>query len=290
MALCRTATSSYCRRPAGLVGCGRPDAPPVLRALQRHIGSVRGVGTAAAVGAVASNPVMLENQLPGSPSTEWDINGCGDPTIQGFATRMSVLPGETLELKVLPDAPGYRVDLYRLGYYGGLGARKVGSVEPCVALPQAQPPPLVEAATGLVDCGNWAVSARWTVPAGSVSGLYVARLTRPEPSDQWRQDHTQTAGGAWMTGTAAGEAPPPSGRLPSHDIDDEARPEPGRPGWEHSYAANGLAGALRNPLREPRASHVYFVVRESEPRAAVLVQTNDTTWQVSCTSAHACAL
>ena len=29
-------------------------------------------------------------------------------------------------------------------------------------------------ATGLVDCGNWAESARWTVPADAVSGIYFA--------------------------------------------------------------------------------------------------------------------
>ena len=32
------------------------------------------------------------------------------------------------------------------------------------------------AATGLVDCGNWSVSASWAVPATAVSGIYVARL------------------------------------------------------------------------------------------------------------------
>ena len=34
-----------------------------------------------------------------------------------------------------------------------------------------------DAATGLVDCGNWAVSASWP-STGAVSGIYVAKLTR----------------------------------------------------------------------------------------------------------------
>ena len=41
----------------------------------------------------AKSPVALENELKGSPSTEWDINGAGDPTIQGFATEMSIAAG-----------------------------------------------------------------------------------------------------------------------------------------------------------------------------------------------------
>jgi hypothetical protein len=84
----------------------------------------------------AMNPIAAENALAGNDSSEWDVNGSGDPTIQGFSTRMSLCGGETLELKVDTDASNYRVDIYRLGYYGGLGARKVDTVSPCVVLPQ----------------------------------------------------------------------------------------------------------------------------------------------------------
>ena len=258
----------------------------MLHALQRHLrpSPASGLATAAPTDSGATNAVVAENLLPGSDSSEWDVNGAGDPTIQGFATRMSVLPGETVELKVdSSDATEYRVDIYRLGYYSGKGARKVDSVQPCVSLPQSQPPPVTHPPTGLVDCDNWAVSARWVVPADAVSGLYIARLTRPEPSKGWRQDNTQTAGGAWMTGApdAASASKPGYERLPAHDLDDEEQPVPNRTGWEHSYATNGVSGRLRNPIKEPRASHVYFVVRATPERVpAILVQTADTTWQV----------
>jgi hypothetical protein len=33
-----------------------------------------------------ANRIVAENCKPGNPSTEWDINGSGDPHIQGFAT------------------------------------------------------------------------------------------------------------------------------------------------------------------------------------------------------------
>ena len=32
--------------------------------------------------------------------------------------------------------------------------------------------------TGLIDCGNWSVSASWAVPSTAVSGLYLAHLVR----------------------------------------------------------------------------------------------------------------
>ena len=127
-----------------------------------------------------SNPIVVENSLPGNPPSEWDVDGAGDTTIQGFATDISVNKGQTIRFKVKTDATNYRLDIYRLGYYDGLGARFITSVLPSVALPQTQPDPIVDPSTGLVDCGNWAVSASWAVPASATSGVYIARLVRAD--------------------------------------------------------------------------------------------------------------
>ena len=35
------------------------------------------------------NRIVEENKLPGAPSTEWDVNGWGDPSIQGFGHDIS---------------------------------------------------------------------------------------------------------------------------------------------------------------------------------------------------------
>ncbi len=128
----------------------------------------------------AQNEIVLENALPGNPPSEWEVSGAGDPSIQGFATDISVDQGGTIEFKVDTDAAAYRIDIYRLGWYGGNGARKVATVLPSVLLPQLQPTPLYDGATGLTDCGNWAVSASWAVPSTAVSGIYVARLVRTD--------------------------------------------------------------------------------------------------------------
>ena len=128
--------------------------------------------------ACASNPIVCENNLAGAPASEWDVSFSGDPTIQGFATEFSVVPGQVQRFKIDTTSSNYTIDIYRMGYYGGFGARKVATISPSAALPQAQPICLTNTTTGLVDCGNWGESASWTVPAGAVSGIYFAKPTR----------------------------------------------------------------------------------------------------------------
>jgi N,N-dimethylformamidase beta subunit-like, C-terminal/Domain of unknown function (DUF4082)/Calx-beta domain/Bacterial Ig domain len=125
-----------------------------------------------------ASPIVQENAQTGSPSSEWDVEGAGDPSIQGFATDISVNTGDTVFFKVKTDSINYRIDVYRLGYYGGAGARLVaGNLMPSAALPQNQPDCPVDGTTGLADCGNWSVSASWS-SAGAMSGIYLAKLKR----------------------------------------------------------------------------------------------------------------
>ncbi|MBV8887353.1 MAG: hypothetical protein JO235_25620, partial [Chroococcidiopsidaceae cyanobacterium CP_BM_RX_35] len=125
-----------------------------------------------------ANAIVAENCLEGN--SDWDISGDGDPSIQGFATDISFQPGETVSFKVKTDATSYRLDIYRLGYYGGAGARYVETVQPLPPLPQTQDNCLLDETTELVDCGNWEVSASWTVPTNATSGIYLVKLVRPD--------------------------------------------------------------------------------------------------------------
>ena len=211
------------------------------------------IGDASLLGwmTMTRNRIVEENQLPGAPSTEWDVNGWGDPSIQGFGHEIGIGLGETIHFKIETDSTDYRIDIYRMGWYAGLGARLVDTVAPSVPLPQAQPEGIRDAATRLYDCGNWAVSASWTAPEDAVSGVYFARLVRRDPEPEpapWRADHSLT---------------PPA-----------ARPE----AVAHAYGSLGY-GRLRIALREPRASHIYFVVRDDASRSDIVFQTADTTWQ-----------
>jgi len=128
--------------------------------------------------AQAQNVIVTENAQPGNPTSEWDIDGAGDLSIQGFATDLSVNKGETVHFKIKTDASSYTIKIYRLGFYQGNGARFMGNGVITATLPQIQPADLYEASTGRTDCGNWAESAHWDVPVNAVSGIYIVKLTR----------------------------------------------------------------------------------------------------------------
>ncbi|NUO89333.1 MAG: hypothetical protein HOQ18_00640 [Dermatophilaceae bacterium] len=78
---------------------------------------------------------------------------------------MSVNLGERVDVKIRSNATAYAVEIYRLGWYRGLGARHVASARLSAPLPQTQPActfqPTFQPETDLVDCGTWRVSASW---------------------------------------------------------------------------------------------------------------------------------
>lgn len=124
-----------------------------------------------------ANGIVAENCQTGNPASEWDISGIGDSSIQGFATDISVNRGQAVSFKIQTATPSYRLDIYRMGYYGGQGARKVATVQVQNPTP-SQPNCVTNTTTGLVDCGNWAVSASWNIPANATSGIYFAKAVR----------------------------------------------------------------------------------------------------------------
>ncbi|NKJ74454.1 DUF4082 domain-containing protein [Rhizobium leguminosarum bv. viciae] len=135
---------------------------------------------AAAAAAATPNKIALENLKQGNPISEWGLEGDGGGTIQGFATEISTNIGQTVDFKIATDSTHYRIDIYRMGYYGGDGARKVGSIEQSLTTAQIQPHPIVDMSLGLIDCGNWSVSASWQIPTDAVSGVYFAKLVRED--------------------------------------------------------------------------------------------------------------
>lgn len=127
------------------------------------------------------NAIEAENCRLGNPPSEWLVSGSAN--IVGFTTDISVDAGQTIFFKISTSAASYTIDIYRLGYYQGQGARLIASVLPSVPLPQVQPSCGTESSTGLIDCGNWAVSASWKVPVTAVSGVYFAKVARQDTGD-----------------------------------------------------------------------------------------------------------
>src|SRR4051812_28543759 len=122
---------------------------------------------AAADCTMLANRVVAENCKPGSPASEWDVAGAGSPDIQGFATDISANAGSTIHFKIKTPATAYRLDIYRMGYYGGDGARRVTSVSPSASLPPSQPPCAGHAQNRRGGCGHRGGSAARAGPAGA---------------------------------------------------------------------------------------------------------------------------
>ena len=136
-----------------------------------------GTSHAAACTPPVTNPVACENSLPGADPSTWQIDKAGDDSIQGYATQMSVNKGQTVQFKIKSATPNFHIDILRLGYYGGDGARVWKSgITPTG--PSSQPPCDKFADTGLIDCGNWSVTRVMGRAEHAVSGVYIAHLVR----------------------------------------------------------------------------------------------------------------
>ncbi|MEA2534508.1 MAG: large repetitive protein [Actinomycetota bacterium] len=142
------------------------------------ISNAGGASAAGPCGPPVVSVIACENTANGDPQSDWLVAGAGDQTLQGFPTSMSVNVGQTVSFKISSTQAAYHIDILRLGYYQGTGAHKLITITPSAPFPQTQPACLTKATTGLIDCGNWAVSASWAVPSTAVSGVYIAHLIR----------------------------------------------------------------------------------------------------------------
>jgi len=122
---------------------------------------IAGASSAAAAGpcdAPVVNKVACENTKPGTPESEWRVDGVDDEIV-GFTTDISTNVGGTVRFKVSSPATSWKIDIYRLGWYGGDGARLMGSIgnfgrSNVTANNQATNCMVTNATIGLVDCGN----------------------------------------------------------------------------------------------------------------------------------------
>lgn len=123
----------------------------------------------------SANPIVKENCEPGT--LDWLVTNY-NTSIEGFASATSVNKGERLSFFINTNAANFDMEIYRSGYYGGLGGRLMEEVR---ALPgQSQPDCQKQAELGLASCSNWDVSYELTVPKTWVSGVYLAKLIRPD--------------------------------------------------------------------------------------------------------------
>jgi hypothetical protein len=124
------------------------------------------------------NPISLENRRTGT--AEWRLDNPADNhEIEGYASATSINRGESIHLYVSTVAASYRYEIYRMGWYQGLGARLIRGPVREKGIRQKQP--TMDPESGLNDCA-WIdpVAISTTVsPDGEqwVSGIYLVKLT-----------------------------------------------------------------------------------------------------------------
>ncbi len=153
--------------------------------------------TAAASGAFAGLPqpptdtssaprIDRENQRQGT--TDWQLTrvrinrgAYRTSLIEGYCSHQSISAGQTLQVHVSTDpASAYRLEIFRMGYYGGLGGRKVAEFGPLAGTPQPTP----EIGPRRIRQCRWEPSLEFSIPDDWVSGVYLGKLTTEPQGDQ----------------------------------------------------------------------------------------------------------
>ncbi len=132
------------------------------------------------------SPLVRENHLPGT--TQWMIPSTVNTTfIQGYAGAASALPGTTVPLYVSSFiASTFTLDVYRMGWYNGLGGRRYAHITNLHSPAQGT----WTAQTGLVGCTTCTIDptthlleAHWrpvyhlAIGTHWLSGFYLIKLT-----------------------------------------------------------------------------------------------------------------
>ena len=166
-----------------------PHSTPLSRRqLFQNAGSLAAaLGFAQPLAAMSGSPsrplnsrIEQENQLPGT--TDWMLKNSQidpatkyrSPWVEGYCSHASIRAGETLDIKVsaAPKAE-VKLDIYRLGYYGGKGGRHLVSLPAVEVTTQKTPEP----GSNRVMVCDWPTAFQWTVPADALSGVYLGKLT-----------------------------------------------------------------------------------------------------------------
>jgi hypothetical protein len=127
----------------------------------------------------AGNPIVVENQQPGSAGWWWSKGG-DDATgqIKGYGSTTSVKQTQDITFYVTVNpAQTFTIDFYRIGWYAGLGSRHRLRVGPLGGLQQPACP--TDSTTGMIAC-NWTPAYTLTVPTDWTSGVYAALLTNAD--------------------------------------------------------------------------------------------------------------
>ena len=122
-------------------------------------------------------PIRVENRQLGTDAFALLRPAPGNE-VEGYASLTSAAANEIVEIKVSVNrAQTVRWDLYRIGYYQGLGARLVTSGSTGPVSPQLGA--TVDPHTGLMECA-WQTAFSLVIDPAWVTGYYLIKLTNEE--------------------------------------------------------------------------------------------------------------
>jgi hypothetical protein len=116
--------------------------------------------------------INLENAKPGTQGWQLPDDRAMWDKVRGFASASSVNTGEPFSLFVSTAAPTWAVRAFRMGYYGGVGAREVWRSPDQRGV--VQPPAAIDRATGMREA-PWAPSLEVTTQDWP-PGMYLLKL------------------------------------------------------------------------------------------------------------------
>ncbi len=124
--------------------------------------------------------VVEENARPGTKA--WLVSGSPPHGLEGFADRVSAQHGDEVTLFVNTVAGSVEVDAYRLGWYGGYGARFVAHLGRARGI--VQPVPSPTPTVNMIEC-DWRPTLRFAVGDTWPPGYYLLKLTGSNGYMQW---------------------------------------------------------------------------------------------------------
>lgn len=126
-----------------------------------------------------------ENAKPGTTSWRRRKTAADGPDgqISGYALVESVTPGEPVPIAVhVAGGSTFAWTAYRMGWYGGAGAREVAHGGPIAGAAQPACPP--QTGSGLVEC-RWTRSFAVQTGAAWLSGVYLVKLVRADGFERY---------------------------------------------------------------------------------------------------------
>ncbi len=141
-------------------------------------------GSGNPTGSQNDNAIVRENDQPGTSAWQIPSGSIAYTEISAFAGATSVAPGKSITFYVSTKEPGthYSVNIYRLGWYGGTGARLMSSSQDHIGQAQGY---YDQKNYQLVNCNtctinpvetNWKPSYTLTIPNDWVTGIYLAKF------------------------------------------------------------------------------------------------------------------